>query len=41
MADNTNPGHEVGTEVPGGLFVGGVFIAFVMIAIIVYTHVHW
>ena len=39
MANENAHGKEVGTEVPGGLFVGGVIIAFVLIALVVYTNV--
>lgn len=41
MAGNNNRGNEVGTEVPGVLFVGGVLIALIMIAILVYENVNW
>ena len=39
MADKNAHGTEIGTEVPGGLFVGGVLITFVLIAITVYMNV--
>ncbi len=38
MAGNNTHGPNVGTEVPGGLFVGGVLIAFVLIALVAYTN---
>ncbi|MGV6872941.1 hypothetical protein ACUSIJ_09635 [Pseudochelatococcus sp. B33] len=39
MADNNTHGPNVGTEVPGGLFVGSVVIAFVLIVIVAIVNV--
>lgn len=38
MAGNNSHGQNVGTEVPGGLFVGGVIVAFVLIALAAYLN---